>query len=64
MTALSFVLGVIPLVTASGAGANSRISVGIAVFGGMVLATTLGVFLIPTLDVLVQSAVERLSKKR
>ena len=63
MTALSFVLGVIPLVTASGAGANSRISVGIAVFGGMLLATVLGVFLIPTLDVLVQSIVARFSRK-
>ncbi|MGB5999369.1 MAG: multidrug efflux RND transporter permease subunit, partial [Thermoanaerobaculia bacterium] len=49
MTALSFLLGVIPLVIASGAGANSRVSLGTAVFGGMLLATVAGVFMIPLL---------------
>ena len=47
MTALSFILGVIPLVIASGAGANSRVSLGSAVFGGMLAATIFGVFMIP-----------------
>ncbi len=47
MTALSFVLGTAPLVIATGAGANSRQAIGVAVFGGMVLATAFGVLLIP-----------------
>ncbi len=63
MTAFSFILGVIPLVIASGAGANSRRAVGIAVFGGMLLATTVGIFFIPLLDVTVQSVTRRLSRK-
>ncbi len=58
MTALSFILGVLPLVIASGAGAASRISVGITVFGGMVAATILGVSMIPSLYVMFQSARE------
>ena len=59
MTAFSFILGVIPLVIASGAGARSRVSLGTAVFGGMGLATILGVFFIPLLYVIVQSMAER-----
>jgi HAE1 family hydrophobic/amphiphilic exporter-1 len=62
MTAVSFILGVMPLVFASGAGAASRVSLGIAVFGGMGLATVLGVFFIPLLYVAVQGTVERLSR--
>ena len=53
MTAISFILGVIPLVLASGAGANSRQSLGTAVFGGMLLATCVGIFMIPPLYVFV-----------
>ncbi len=49
MTALSFILGVIPLVIATGAGAVSRRSLGTAVFGGMLLATVVGIFIIPFL---------------
>ncbi|MEM8835460.1 MAG: multidrug efflux RND transporter permease subunit [Planctomycetota bacterium] len=49
MTALSFVLGTFPLVIATGAGAASRQSIGTAVFGGMLLATFVGIFFIPTL---------------
>ncbi|MGI9372040.1 MAG: efflux RND transporter permease subunit [Hyphomicrobiales bacterium] len=55
MTALSFVLGVIPLVVATGAGAASRVSVGMTVFGGMMAATVLGVVFIPVLYVVFQS---------
>jgi multidrug efflux pump len=51
MTAFSFILGVLPLVFASGAGAASQISVGMTVFGGMLVATTLGVLFIPLLFV-------------
>jgi len=47
MTALSFILGVLPLVLATGAGAAARISVGLTVFGGMLLATILGVVFVP-----------------
>ncbi len=54
MTALSFVFGVLPLVLATGAGAVSRQSMGTAVFGGMLMATILGIFLIPVFYVMVQ----------
>jgi multidrug efflux pump subunit AcrB len=59
MTAFSFILGVIPLVIATGAGARSRVSLGTAVFGGMLVATVGGVFLIPWLYVVIQKASER-----
>jgi HAE1 family hydrophobic/amphiphilic exporter-1 len=59
MTAFSFILGVIPLVIASGAGARSRVSLGTAVFGGMLAATVLGIFFIPFLYYVVQSLTER-----
>jgi HAE1 family hydrophobic/amphiphilic exporter-1 len=63
MTALSFILGVFPLVIASGAGAMSRQALGTAVFGGMISATFVGIFFIPILYVIVQSATEwRLGK--
>ena len=64
MTALSFLLGVFPLVIASGAGANSRVSLGTAVFGGMLLATVAGVFMIPLLYVVVQTIAEKMSRKK
>jgi len=64
MTALSFLLGVIPLVIASGAGANSRVSLGTAVFGGMLAATVFGVFMIPLLYYVVQTVAENLSGKK
>jgi multidrug efflux pump subunit AcrB len=51
MTALSFILGVLPLVLATGAGAAARVSVGLTVFGGMLMATILGVAFIPYLYV-------------
>ena len=47
MTSLAFILGMVPLVIASGAGAASRIAVGSGVMGGMIAATILGVFFIP-----------------
>ena len=60
MTAFSFILGVIPLVIASGAGARSRVSLGTAVFGGMLIYTILGVFFIPVLYVVVEKGWARL----
>ncbi len=53
MTAFSFILGVFPLVVASGSGAEARKVMGMALLGGMVLATLLGVFLYPMLFVLI-----------
>lgn len=53
MTAFSFILGVFPLVVASGSGAEARKVMGMALLGGMTLATLLGVFLYPMLFVLI-----------
>ena len=54
MTSFAFILGVIPLVRASGAGSESRRVMGIAVFSGMITATTLGVILVPAFFVLIE----------
>ena len=54
MTALSFVFGVVPLVIATGAGSAGRRALGTAVFGGMLMATILGIFLIPVSYVVIQ----------
>ncbi|MBW1635193.1 MAG: efflux RND transporter permease subunit [Deltaproteobacteria bacterium] len=53
MTAFSFILGVLPLVLASGAGAEARVVMGVALLGGMTLATLLGVFFYPMLFVFI-----------
>ncbi|TDL85301.1 efflux RND transporter permease subunit [Meridianimarinicoccus aquatilis] len=54
MTALSFLLGVVPLLIASGAGAASQKALGVAVFGGMLAATVIGLILIPLLYMIMQ----------
>ena len=59
MTTFSFILGVIPLVLATGAGSGSRTALGTAVFGGMLLATVLGVVFIPVFYVVVQKLRDR-----
>jgi len=59
MTSIAFVLGLLPLVTAAGAAAASRRSVGTPVFAGMILASTLGVLVIPMLYAVLQSMRER-----
>ncbi|HEY8898149.1 MAG TPA: multidrug efflux RND transporter permease subunit [Niastella sp.] len=51
MTSLAFILGVLPLVFASGAGANARKTIGWTVFGGMLSATALSIFIVPVLFV-------------
>jgi HAE1 family hydrophobic/amphiphilic exporter-1 len=63
MTALSFLLGVIPLVLATGAGAASRQAIGIAVFGGMLAATVVGVVLVPILYAIMQNLREWLKRR-
>ena len=54
MTELAFIIGVMPMIFASGAGANSRISVGSTVLGGMMTAATLGAVLTTAFYVIVQ----------
>jgi len=61
MTAFSFVLGTFPLVIATGAGAGSRVSLGTAVFFGMLLATVVGVVFVPAFYTVVQSLSEKCS---
>ena len=59
MTSLAFILGVMPLVFASGAGRASRHSVGTAVVGGMLAATFLNIAFIPVLYVVVKRLTDR-----
>jgi HAE1 family hydrophobic/amphiphilic exporter-1 len=63
MTAFSFILGVLPLVVATGAGAEARVVMGMALLGGMTLATLLGVFFYPLFFVLI-GKISRYEKKR
>lgn len=62
MTALSFLLGVVPLLAASGAGAASQKAIGVAVFGGMLAATVIGVVLVPVLYAAMQGLRERIKR--
>jgi hydrophobic/amphiphilic exporter-1 (mainly G- bacteria), HAE1 family len=64
MTSFAFILGVVPLMIATGAGASSRRSLGTAVFGGMVGATILGLIFTPALYVIVQATAEALRLAR
>lgn len=65
MTSFAFILGVLPLALAdSGAGAAGQKSLGVAVCSGMFLATAMGVFVIPSLYVMVQSFAEKLSPRK
>jgi HAE1 family hydrophobic/amphiphilic exporter-1 len=59
MTSFAFILGLVPLVFADGAGAATRRAVGTPVFGGMLGAALIGIFLIPTLYVCFQWLRER-----
>jgi hydrophobe/amphiphile efflux-1 (HAE1) family protein len=59
MTSFAFILGVVPLVIATGAGANSRRALGTAVFGGMNAATLLAIFAVPVCFVVVARLAER-----
>ncbi len=60
MTAFSFILGVLPLVFATGAGAGSRVSLGLTVLAGMIAATVFGTLLVPYFYMLVQRMREKL----
>ena len=58
MTALTFILGVYPMIVASGAGAASQIAIGTSVFYGMIMATTVGIIFIPALFALFENIKE------
>ncbi|BAH73925.1 efflux RND transporter permease subunit [Solidesulfovibrio magneticus] len=59
MTSFAFILGVVPMLVAKGAGAASRHALGTAVFGGMIAATVLGVYFVPALYCGIQRLVSR-----
>ena len=63
MTSMAFILGVVPLVLASGAGAASRHSIGTGVFGGMVAATFLAIFFVPLFFVLIRKLGQRMKRQ-
>ena len=63
MTSLAFILGVVPLVIASGAGEKGRHSVGTTVFGGMIASTILNLFFIPVLYLIIEEWRERGKKQ-
>jgi HAE1 family hydrophobic/amphiphilic exporter-1 len=64
MTAFAFILGVFPLVIATGAGAASRQALGTAVFAGMISATFLMIFFVPVFYVVIQGMSERFWKRK
>ena len=63
MTNIAFILGLLPLVFAKGAGAASRNSVGMTVFGGMMAVAFIGTFLVPAFFVMVENFKASISKK-
>jgi len=64
MTAFTFILGMLPLIVATGAGAGSRVAIGVPVFYGMLIGTIGGLVVIPLLYVLFQSITEKFSKQK
>ncbi|MCI3281085.1 efflux RND transporter permease subunit [Synechococcus sp. PCC 6717] len=64
MTAVSFILGIFPLVIATGSGANSRHSLGTSVTGGMIAATVLSFFVVPVIYILIKELVSRFMKDK
>jgi len=64
MTSFAFILGVFPLVIASGAGGASRQALGTAVFGGMIAATFLAVLFVPLFFAVIQTLTEKLSHRK
>jgi HAE1 family hydrophobic/amphiphilic exporter-1 len=63
MTSFAFILGVVPLVVATGAGEKGRHSVGTTVFGGMIMSTILNLFFIPVLYLIIEGWRERGKKE-
>ena len=63
MTSLAFILGVLPLAVATGAGQEARHSVGTAVAGGMLVSTFLNIVFIPVLYVVIETVRERVGRR-
>lgn len=64
MTAFSTIFGLLPLAFASGAGADSRISLGMAVVGGLLVSTLLTLYIVPVFCVISEKAVSHLLRRR
>lgn len=64
MTSFAFILGCVPLAIATGIGAGARNAMGTAVVGGMIMATILGIFIIPVLFVTVERLIHKFSRKK
>ena len=64
MTSLAFILGMVPLVLASGPGSSSRQDIGTGVFFGMIVAIIVGIVLVPFFFVMIHKFTDRLKKKR
>ncbi len=64
MTSMAFILGVVPLVFATGAGAASRNSIGTGVFGGMLAATFLAILFVPLFFTLVRKLSQRIGGRQ
>ncbi|WP_343690116.1 efflux RND transporter permease subunit [Chitinophaga sp.] len=64
MTSFAFVFGLMPLMFATGAGANGNRSIGTAAVGGMLFGTVIGIFMIPVLFIIFQTLQEKVSTKR
>jgi multidrug efflux pump len=64
MTSMAFILGVLPLVIAGGAGAASQRAIGTGVMGGMIAATALGVFFVPVFFVVIRSIFKGSERQR
>ncbi|WP_343673318.1 efflux RND transporter permease subunit [Chitinophaga sp.] len=64
MTSFAFIFGLMPLMFATGAGANGNRSIGTAAVGGMLFGTVIGVFMIPVLFIIFQTLQEKVSTKR
>ncbi|MFN3525753.1 MAG: efflux RND transporter permease subunit, partial [Paracoccus sp. (in: a-proteobacteria)] len=63
MTTFAFMMGVLPLATASGAGAGAQNSIGISVLGGMAAAAAIGIFLVPVFYVAVMQVTRMIQRK-
>ncbi|QES88948.1 efflux RND transporter permease subunit [Rhizosphaericola mali] len=64
MTSFAFILGLMPLMLSTGAGANGNKSIGTGAIGGMLIGTVIGIFVIPALFIMFQSLQEKVSKKK
>ncbi len=64
MTSLAFILGVLPLAIASGAGSGTQHAIGVGVLGGMVSATLLGIFFVPLFYLWVKQRFSRAGKAK